>query len=78
MLKFKMVDNNDDFVSYRYFPEGKEDSGKLTIRKNDGEIVEYTVANTDEFKRYFYHMIQKIEEFVKNKQFLNEGLISWY
>lgn len=78
MLKFKMVDNDDNKVSYVYFPEGREPSGKITINKKDGTIVEQIIAKSDEFKRYFFHMIEKIEEFIENKRFEEEGTIMWY
>lgn len=73
-----MVDNDDNKVSYVYFPEGREPSGKITINKKDGTIVEQIIAKSDEFKRYFFHMIEKIEEFIENKRFEEEGTIMWY
>ena len=78
MLKFKIADNDETIVSYLYFPEGREPSGKITIRKKDGEIVEQIIAKSDEFKRYFFHMLEKVEEFIENKRFEEEGTIMWY
>lgn len=78
MLKFEKVNNDDNSVSYLYFPEGREPSGKITINKNDGTVVEQIVAKSDEFKRYFFHMYEKIEEFIENNQFEEKGTIMWY
>lgn len=78
MLEFKMVENNNDFISYSYFPEAREDSGFITVNKKDGSIIKQSIAKTDEFKKYFFHMLDKIEEFIENKQFEKEGIIAWY
>ena len=78
MLKFEKVNNDENFVSYLYFPEGKEDGGKITINKKDGTVVEQIVAKSDEFKRYFFHMFEKIEEFIENNKFEEKGTIMWY
>lgn len=78
MLKFKMIKNDSNLVSYLYFPEGKEPSGKITIDKKEGTVVEQIIANTDEFKRYFFHMLEKIEEFIENNRFEENGTIMWY
>ena len=78
MLKFKMVENNDDIVSYRYFPENKEDSGFLTVNKKDGSVIKQQIAKSDEFKRYFFHMLDRIEEFIERNKFVEEGIIAWH
>ena len=77
MLKYKMIENSDGFITYQYFPEGNEDSGFLTINKNDGTVVKQELAKTDEFKRYFFHMLDRIEDFIANKNFLDEGIVAW-
>lgn len=73
-----MVENNDDFVSYHYFPEDKADFGSITINKNNGDIIKYSTAKTDEFKRYLFHLQNKIEEFIKSDKFEDEGFVMWY
>ena len=79
MLEFKLIENNDDTVTYQYYPEGKKDDfGVVTVKKSDQSVVEQTIAKTDEFKTYFFHMLHRIEKFIKKNQFEDEGLIAWY
>ena len=35
MLRFLLAENLKDIVIYRYFPDGKEDSGLISVRKTD-------------------------------------------
>ena len=39
MLKYSILENGEDFVSYRYFPEGKGIGGQLTVSKKDKTII---------------------------------------
>ncbi len=79
MLEFKLIENNNETVTYQYYPEGKKDDfGVITIKKSDSSIVKQSIAKSDEFKTYFFHMLHRIEKFIRNDQFKDEGLIAWY
>lgn len=78
MLKYKLVAENDSSVTYHYFPEGLEDRCVVIADKKTGSVIEETLAKVDEFKWYFNHMIDAIEEFIKNGEFRKEGMIAWY
>lgn len=78
MVKYILIEENEDTVSYRYFPEGHEDFGSITMDKKTADLVSVDVAKTDKFKWYFYHMVEQIEEFIKNNNFLNDGYVAWY
>ncbi|MBQ4640651.1 MAG: hypothetical protein IJB69_09080 [Clostridia bacterium] len=53
MLQFEMIENNMDFVSYRYFPENDTLFGTISVRKADKTIIAQTIAENDEFKCFF-------------------------
>ena len=78
MLEFKMIENTETTVSYRYYPHRTQDSGLLTVNKKDNSIMEQQVANSDEFKTCFFHLFRKIKDMIKDNDFLNEGIIAWY
>lgn len=78
MVKYKIIEENEDTVSYRYFPEGQEDFGSITMDKKTADLVDVEVAKTDKFKWYFYHMVEQIEEFIQNGNFLKDGYVAWY
>ena len=78
MLKFKLIGNNRETISYRYYPEGKDLWGEIALRKENMEIISQKVADGDEFKWYFWKMYRKIKEFVQQEEFPPEGIIAWY
>lgn len=78
MVTYKLIEENEDTISYRYFPEGHEDFGSITMNKKTADLVNVEVAKTDKFKWYFYHMVEEIERFIKGNSFLNDGYVAWY
>lgn len=78
MVTYKISEENSENITYNYFPNGKDDKGFLTINKKDGSIINYSIAKTDEFKRYFFHFRDKIKEFILKQNFPNEGFVAWY
>lgn len=78
MLRFELLENNNDFVSYRYFPEGKGESGTISVAKKDKKIVNEVVAATDEVKWYFFKMYKRIREYIDKDTFDHDGIIMWY
>ena len=78
MLKYELIENNDDFVSYRYYPEGGTDSGYITIRKKDKKTIDQKIVDIDEFKWYYFKMLHRIKEFIDNNKFEKSGIIAWY
>lgn len=78
MLKYKLITENENTITYHYFPEGSSDYGTATVEKKTGKVLEMTLAKTDKFKRYYFHMIDEIKEFIKNGEFRKEGIIAWY
>lgn len=78
MLEFELIENNDEFVSYRYFPEGKTNSGTVVVNKNNSSVIKEDIAESDEFKTYFFHMLNQIKTFIKNNKYKEKGIIAWY
>ena len=78
MLKFKMIEKNDDIVTYRYWPEQDAEYGEVTAKTKDGELVSMRLALEDEFKTYAFHMLSRIRKFAKDKSFDEDGMIAWY
>lgn len=78
MLRYELIENTDEFVSYRYFPEGEALFGTLTVRKRDKDVIEQKVAPNDDFKWCFWKLLNRIEEFIDNSHFEEKGIIAWY
>ena len=78
MLRFELVENTTDLVTYRYFPENCEHYGSIAVRKSDKTIINQLVAPNDEFKWYFSHMYIRIKQYIDADQYKDKGLIAWY
>ena len=78
MLKYKLIESSDNFVSYRYFPDGKEDYGEIKVSKTTKKIIQSKLAPNDEFRWYFLKMYKRIKEFIELGTFREDGMIAWY
>lgn len=78
MLKYKLIKDSGDYVSYNYFPEGRTDGGTVTINKKTGAISNVVLAKTDKFRRYCNHMVSELLEFFKKGEYKSDGIIAWY
>lgn len=78
MLKYKLIDSTTEYVTYRYFPEGNNEFGEITVSKIDKTIQDSKIASTDEFKWYFLKMYKRIAEFIDKGEFIEIGKIAWY
>lgn len=78
MLKYQIITNNKDFVTYRYFPDGQEQYGEITVKKATKQITKQKIAPNDEFKLYFFKMFKRIREFIDKEDYKESGIIAWY
>lgn len=78
MLRFEVIENTKERVSYRYFPENQEQSGVISVKKSDKTIVEQTIASNDEFKWCFFKLFKRIKEYIDADQYESSGIIAWY
>lgn len=78
MLKYKLIEESENYVKYLYFPDGREEYGSVTVNKRTGDVLEMVIAKVDQFKRYCFHLIDEIEDFIESGNFKNEGIVAWY
>lgn len=78
MLKYELLENNTDSVSYRYYPEGQAEYGMATVRKADKAIEKQEIASNDDFKWCFYKLLNRIESFIDEGKYIESGIIAWY
>lgn len=78
MLKYEIIENNADVVTYRYFPDGGSVFGTLTVSKKDSGIVKQEIAPDDDFRVYLLKMYKHIREFILNGKYNQSGIIAWY
>ena len=71
MLKFRLIEKNDDIVVYRYWPETRTEYGEVTVKIKDGELVSMNLAPEDEFKWYAFHLLSRSENLPKIKNLMN-------
>lgn len=78
MLKYIMIEATDQFICYRYFPEGKTEYGEIRVDKSSKEVVNHKLSPNDEFQWYFFKMYHKILDFINHDEFDESGMIAWY
>lgn len=78
MLKYELIENTKDRIAYRYFPDGLQESGFISVRKSDSEIIDQTVAPNDDFKWCFNKLYKRIREYIDKDQYEEKGIIAWY
>lgn len=78
MLKYELLENKTDSVSYRYYPEGQKEYGSVTVRKADKSIMQQEIASNDDFKWCFYKLVNRIGKFIDTGEYNENGIIAWY
>lgn len=78
MLKFELYKDSAMEKQYRYFREGTEDSGIVSIDLSTGKTSIVELAQGDKFKRYAFHLMRRLEEMFSTKKFSETGLVMWY
>lgn len=78
MLRFEVIENTKEYVSYRYFPDNKEQSGMISVKKSDKTILEQTIASNDDFKWCFFKMLKRIKSYIDADHYESKGIIAWY
>ena len=77
MLRLELVFNSKNEAVYDYFPEGKQESGTVSINKDTGEFAVKKIAVNDNHKRYLSHAISRIEKYFKEKNFREKDTVAW-
>lgn len=78
MLKYKLIEENSEYITYAYYPEGREYFGVVKMRKRDEEVLEKKLAKNDSDGWYALHMIWKIEDLIAENNFRKNGMMAWY
>ena len=39
MLKYKLIEENSEYITYAYYPEGRDHFGVVKMRKKDEEVL---------------------------------------
>lgn len=77
MLKFRKEKVNDDIIEFRYYPEGKNCSGIITMSHN-AVLISKIIAANDETEWYAGHMMSRMREMIKLSDFPEQGIVAWY
>lgn len=72
MVRFELIEENDFFQEYRYYPENSEtDYGLIRFSKEGhGEVTK--AASTDPYGNYAIHVLSAIRNGQKC------GIVAWY
>lgn len=77
MLRLELVSNVQGEVIYNYFPEHENEYGTVSINKTTGKLDVKKVSVNDEYKRYLFHAISRIEKYFKENNFQERDTVAW-
>ena len=78
MVRIYFEELTQEKVTYRYYPEGKEKFGTVSLMRKSGERVIDKLCESDKFKTYAFHALRRLEEYQEANNFPEKGLIAWY
>lgn len=78
MLTLLLTEISEESAQYRYFPEGKGQSGELLLNRTNGNIEILQRADNDEFDIYLHHAVASLGKYHKNGIFPKEDVVAWY
>lgn len=78
MLRFKMLKESENRITYEYYPESGTDSGIVSVEKTSGECDVETLAVNDRHRIYALKLFSRLRAFSRDGNFKKEGIIAWY
>lgn len=80
MVVLKNIVKNDKYISCDYYPEGKNDKGKVVVYVKDSDKFKITKSNYDkDTKFYSAHVLYALWDFLEeNTELPKERTIMWY
>lgn len=78
MLKYNIIAKDDKKIVYRYYPEGENEFGVISVNIETGECSIDELSSNDEHQIYAMKMISRIKELNENDSYEEEGIVAWY
>lgn len=79
MLKYNLIEAEENNLTYEYFVEGREDErGLASIDLTTGEAQIKELANTDTVQLYALHLLSTLRNQYKINDFRETGMVAWY
>lgn len=77
MVRIELLEMNEDYVRYKFFPEKSEICGIVSLNRKTGEkAIEKTVDGYG--SNYAAHAIYRVSEYWEKGEFKEQDLIAWY
>ena len=68
---------SDDKVSYRYYPEGKEEYGIVTLMRKTDEVIHDKVY-PDVSGMYKWQAVYRMRKYNETGEFPKKAMVAWY
>ena len=77
MLILMLMEKSGSIVKYKYYPEGEEEFGIITLNMDTGDVeIEKLAQNYD--SSYMGHAVHRIDEYYKKKEYLEKDMVAWF
>ncbi len=78
MVTYEMVLNDDNIISYRYYPEGGKNAGFVSVDKKNLKVLSKQLSHDDVGDWYAHHVITRIFKMIESGTFEEKGMAAWY
>ena len=67
---------SDDKVSYRYYPEGGDEYGIVTLMRKTDEVIHDKVYDVSGM--YKWQAVNRMQEYNETGEFPKKAMVAWY
>ena len=67
----------DDIVSYRYYPEGREEYGIVSLNRKTDDVINDKIY-PDDPGMYKWHAVYRIRKYNETGEFPEKATVAWY
>ena len=79
MLKFELLHDDGDILTYRYLCEGSSrDSGEMDFSRSKGDVTAVRKADKDKSGFYWRHLADGLRNLFHAGDFKRSGMIAWH
>jgi len=77
MLKIQKIKSENNLAFYKYFPEGKEHFGIISINEKTGEVKSVQALGDEFGSSYLMHAVSCVLNYFNQHNFLDSDVVIW-
>ena len=78
MLRFKLIEEKNGVVFYKYYPENEDKSGIVSIDKITKICNINKISSNDSNQIYALKILSRLRKFARDNVYEKDGIVAWY